>query len=133
MVKLRLWMMFEVISTSRELTENSLKSLIDNLKKEGGIEVLKESYEDISEVERPHPKVEVGYSQVCEVELWADSFPKIFLIVMNYGPSAIEILEPDKIHLTLSEAQESLNYVAGMMHKFLEAGAGGVVLFGQEK
>jgi hypothetical protein len=133
--KLHVWMLFEIISTSKELTEKSLKDHISKLKEEEGVEVVKETFEEISEIEKPHPKVDKGYSQICEVEILIDSFSKLFLIVMNYGPSVVEVIKPQKITLELSEVQDALNYVANMMHKFLEAGIGGVIILshGEEK
>ena len=47
---------------------------------------------------------------------------------MNYGPSAIEILEPKNIKLELGEAQNVLAEIANLVHRFAQAGIGGVVI-----
>jgi hypothetical protein len=49
-------------------------------------------------------------------------------IVIEYGPSAIEILEPDKFNLNSGEAQSILNSISHMMHMIAAGGAGGIVL-----
>ena len=47
---------------------------------------------------------------------------------MHYGPSSVEIIEPKMVNLKLGEAQGILNSIGDMLHKFVAAGVGGVVI-----
>ena len=58
----------------------------------------------------------------------AKNFRELVQVIIEYGPSAIEILEPSKSQLSMSEAQDVLNNVAGMMHRYAAAGLGGTII-----
>lgn len=125
-------MIFEVMAISKEVTEKSLRNHIAKLEEEDVV-ILKKEFDEIHEIEKPFPNIEKAYSQIVEVELEVKNFNQAIDIVLNYGPTMVEILGPDKINLTLKDAQDSLNAVAGMMHKFLEAGVGGVVIVNPDR
>ncbi len=109
------------------MAEKSLQEHVDKLEKER-INVVKKEFDDIQEIEKPKEGIEKGYSQIAEIECEVPSFPLAVNLVINYGPTMVDILEPNKIEMSLGEAQDSLNTVAGMMQRFVEAGAGGVVI-----
>lgn len=48
------------------------------------------------------------YSGVVEVKLLVSDFRWFVSVVMRYGPSAIEIIEPQEVHLTMDEMQSLL-------------------------
>ena len=48
--------------------------------------------------------------------------------VMTYGPSAIEIVGPNKEEIDISEMQNVANTLAGVVHQFAAAGIGGIVI-----
>lgn len=122
------WMVFEVLAGQRDTAEESLADHIEKLDDLETVTVESTDFDDIKEVDDPHPSLETGYSQVCEVECTVDEFSSLIEIVMNYGPTMIDVLGPDEITLDLPQAQESLNLVAEMMQKFLQAGAGGMMI-----
>lgn len=126
------WMIFEVLAAEEKVTESSLESHVEKLGNEEGVEITETDFDDVKEVENPHPSLDKGYSQVCEVRCSADDFGTLVKIVLNFGPTMIEVEGPDKIEMNLSEMQDSLNLVAEMMHKFLQAGAGGMMISGDE-
>jgi hypothetical protein len=122
------WMMIEVLAINKEATEQALKNHIEKMKKENKTMVIKEDYQEIREIENPSPNIERGYSQVVELEILNETFDKLMFITMNYGPSALEILEPENIKMDMGEAQGVLNSISAMIHKFAAAGMGGVVI-----
>lgn len=122
------WMVFEVLAGGEETAEESLSDHIESIRELDGVEITEEDFEDVEEVEDPHPSLDKGYSQICEVECTVESFPQLIKLVMNYGPTMIEINGPESIELGLREAQDSLNLVSEMMQKFLKAGAGGMMI-----
>jgi hypothetical protein len=124
---IRAWMMFEVLAVNEKTTKNSLEILLNKLEKDGRIKMYKKEFGELKTVEKPLPNVEMGYSLTCEVEIVSQSLDNLVQIVTEYGPSAIELLEPSKISVNAGEAQSILNSVSQMMHEFAAAGAGGIV------
>lgn len=130
---IRTWMMFEVLAINEETTKNSLETLINKLEKDARVKVYGKNFGSIKKVEKPLPNVEFGYSLTCEVELVSPKLDNLAQVVAEYGPSAIEILEPSKISIDSGEAQAILNSISMIMHDFAAAGAGGIVfLKGQQ-
>lgn len=122
------WMIFEVLAKTEDAAVESLRDHIDKLDSMEAVELTKEDFEDVEEVEDPHPSLDTGYSQVCEIECDVEDFATLIEIIMNYGPTMIEVRGPEEIRLDLGEAQDALNLVAEMMQKFLQSGAGGMMI-----
>ncbi|MDY6770985.1 MAG: hypothetical protein SV186_03450 [Candidatus Nanohaloarchaea archaeon] len=122
------WMIFEVLAKQEDAAVESLRDHVDKMKEMETVEITSEDFEDVEKVEDPHPALDKGYSQVCEVEATVDDFPTLVELVMNYGPTMIEVQGPEEITLDLGEAQDALNLVAEMMQKFLQSGAGGMMI-----
>ncbi len=123
-----LWMVFEAVSPTKEKLEGALKDHIDTIENEKGVEVVESEIDDIDELENPHPGLEKGFSQVAEVRLDIDSFAKAIELVINYGPTYIQLEEPEEVTLGLREGQEALQNVADTMHKYAQTGTGGVLI-----
>ena len=124
---IRSWMMFEVLAVNENTTKESLGILISKMEKDPRVKLYEKSFGALKAVEKPMPNIEKGHSLTCEIELVSQRFDDLIQIVMEYGPSAIEILEPKKIGMDAGEAQSILNTVSRMMHEFAAAGAGGIV------
>ena len=124
---IRSWLMFEVLAVNEETTRKSLESLINRLDKDNRIKLYKKTLGEIKKVEKPIPNIEVGYSLTCETEIISKKFDNLVQIVITYGPSAIEILEPSKLYIDGGEAQKILNTISEMLHEFAAAGVGGIV------
>lgn len=125
---IRVGMMIEALAISKETAESALKKHMEKMGKEKDIIIYKKDFRGAKEVDTPLPHIEKGYSQVVDVELAAENFDKLVYLVMNYGPSAIEILEPKNIVMDLGEAQGVLNSLASMIHTFAAMGAGGMLV-----
>ena len=90
--------------------------------------IYKKEFGDAKMVEKPFKNIEVGYSAIVKTEMITASYEMLFFITVNFGPSSIEILEPQTIKLDLWQAQGVLNSVSDMMHQFAARGAGGIIL-----
>ena len=120
-------LIFEVLGTSREIVETSLKEHIDKLEKVKTAFMYKKEFSKIDKVEKPMKGVEKAYSQIVETEVMVRDLRTLIIISISYGPSSIEVLEPDKLNISAGEIQDVSNMIAGIIHKFAEAGAGGIV------
>lgn len=125
---IRVGMMIEALAISKGTAESAMKKHVEKMGKEKDILIYKKDFRGIEEVERPMPNIPKGYSQVVDVEMAVVNFDRLVYIVMNYGPSAVEILEPKNITLDLGEAQGILNSLAAMIHTFAAMGAGGMLV-----
>ncbi|MBI4177644.1 MAG: hypothetical protein HY516_04750 [Candidatus Aenigmarchaeota archaeon] len=125
---LKAWVMVESLATKEDVSRQSLIELTKLVEKEQEIGVVKKEVKESHKVENPLPNIAEAYSTVLELEILAKNYGSLARFVINYGPSAVEILEPKKIAIELGEAQNVLNEVANLVHRFAQAGIGGVVI-----
>jgi len=127
------WFVFEALAINEKVAKESLEILTDRLDKDNRVKIYKRVFGEAKRVEKPLKDIEFGYSVTCEVNLVSKNFDSLAQIVMEYGPSAIEIYEPEKFILKAGEAQTILNSIAYMMHSLAAAGAGGIVFMKGDK
>ncbi len=124
---IRVWMMVEALAISEDAVKSALEKHIEKMEREKNFIVYKKEFGKVHKVQNPLPNIEEGYSYVVELECLSKNFERIIHIVMNYGPSAVEILEPEKIEMDMGEAQGILNAIAEILHRFA-ASAGGMLV-----
>jgi len=120
-------LIFEVLGTTREIVEKSLKEHIEKLEKIKTIFLYKKDFSKIEEVEKPMKNVEKAYSQIVETEAMIKDIKTLIIITISYGPSSIEILEPKKIEISAGEMQDISNMISGVIHRFAASGIGGII------
>jgi len=120
-------LIFEVLGTTREIVEKSLKEHIEKLEKIKTIFLYKKDFSKIEEVEKPMKNVEKAYSQIVETEAMIKDIKTLIIITISYGPSSIEILEPKKIEISAGEIQDISNMISGIIHRFAASGIGGII------
>jgi hypothetical protein len=125
---IRSWMMIEVLAVTEKAAKSALEKHIQKMGREKRTIIYNKKFHEIKKVEKPLPKIEAAYSYVAELELVTQAYDQLIYLVMNYGPSSIEILEPEKLKIDMGEAQSILNSVAEMIHKFVAAGIGGLII-----
>lgn len=124
---LKCWMMFEVLAVSEDATKEALEGHMKRLEQEKDFMIYDKKIGEMEKQDAPLPNVKEAFSQVGEIEVLVSNYDRLMTLVMNYGPSSVEILEPDEIKLTLDQAQGALNSVSAMMHKFASQ-SGGIVV-----
>jgi hypothetical protein len=122
------WMAFEVLAINEKTARESLEGLIDKLDKSENIELFKKEFGSVKRVDRPLRNVETGFSVTCDVEIVSKKLEYLVQTVIEFGPSAVEVLEPLSLNLKVGEAQNILNTISEMMHRFAAAGAGGILV-----
>lgn len=121
-------MMIEAMAISKDAVESALKKHVGRMEKEKCLFIYKKDFQETKEVEKPLPNIPKGFSQVVDIEAVAENFDRLVYIVLNYGPSSIEILEPEKMEIDIGQAQGILNTIATMIHRFAAAGGGGMIV-----
>lgn len=130
---IKAWMLFEAQAAAKNTAQEALKKHLGKMhSNESDVRVLKENFTSIEEMDAPEALKQHGiqklFSQVAETIVLTRNFEALVNIMMNYGPSVIEVLAPSEIKLTMRDAQNTLASVADMMHKFAAAGLGGMVI-----
>jgi len=129
----RSWIMFEALAINENVSRDALETLIKKLDMDNRVKIYKKSFGNAKKVEKPIQNVDVGYSVTCEISLVSKKFDYLAQIAIEYGPSAIEILEPEKFDLDVGEAQSILNSISQMMHRLAAVRAGGIVFMKGEE
>lgn len=131
---IKTWMIFEVQAADKDMCASALKKHIKDMASEPSIKVIGESFTDVNDIEVPEGLKQRGvkalFTQVCEVTVMAKEFEALVNVVINYAPTAVEVMAPEKIVLTMRDAQNSLVSLSDMMHKFARAGVGGMLIKG---
>lgn len=128
----KVWLMFEVLGIKEEASKSALESLVNKLDKDDRVKLYRKQFGDVLKVEKPLENIDEAFSLTCEVELISRKFDSLAQIVIEYGPSAIEIIEPTNFKMDAGEAQLVLNTISQTMHQFAAAGAGGVVFIREQ-
>ncbi|MCD6476863.1 MAG: hypothetical protein J7K26_01700 [Candidatus Aenigmarchaeota archaeon] len=129
---IRVWAAFEVLAINEDKAKESLTNLINKIDQDKKIQVYEKEFSEPVKVENPTKTIKQAYSITCDLKLIAKNVDNLLQFVISYGPSAIEIIEPNEIKMQIGEVQNILNTVSGMMHKFAAAGIGGLVFINKE-
>lgn len=97
----------EAQGNHKDVVENSLKNLVEKLKKEEGITVKNESVGEVIEEDGM-------FSSVLDVDLKFDDFLSFLRASIFYTPSAVEMMEPAELMLTKDEFLEGVAEVTRM-------------------
>lgn len=130
---LEVWFSIEVLGIDENIAKDSLSKHIEKLSRVKDTFVYEKEFKDIKKVKNPLKDVEEAYSQVVNVKFFVRTLPILLNIVLTYGPSSIEIMGPDKKDVNAAEIQDIANVLAGLVHQFAAAGAGGIVITPEEK
>ncbi len=130
---LEVWFSIEVLGIDENVAKDSLTKHIEKLSHVKDTFIYEKEFKDIKKVKNPLKGVEEAYSQVVNVKFFVRTLPILLNIVLTYGPSSIEIMGPDKKDVNAAEIQDIANVLAGLVHQFAAAGAGGIVITPEEK
>jgi uncharacterized linocin/CFP29 family protein len=124
------WMMIEALAISEDAVKGALEKHVKKMGLEQNVIISRKDFKKIERVEKPFPNssIKEAYSGVVELEILTSDYDKLVFLVMNYAPSAIEILEPKKLSLDAGEAQGILNSLAELIHRFVSMTRGAILV-----
>ena len=93
-----------------------MDTLEEKLKKEP-YKILEHERAGIKTEENEEGKTESA-STFMETKITVPKFTDMLYLVMNYGPSSVEVLEPEKTELTMEELQSALNDLSSAVHYY---------------
>ena len=109
--KYRVNMIVEGLSSDENALGKEMEVLEKKLKNEK-YQLLKFEKSDIA-------KEKDNYTQFFNVDVFVPEFRDIVYLIVQYGPSSVELLEPTEVKLDLREAQEVLNEIASAVHYYV--------------
>lgn len=122
------WMMIEALAANEQAVRGALENHVRKMGLEKNVIIAKKDFKKTQKVDKPFANINVAYSSVVELEVLTKDYDRLVFIVLNYAPSAIEVMEPKKISMDAGEAQGILNSLAEMIHKFVSLTHGGIMV-----
>lgn len=91
--------------------ERSLRDLIGKMKTYRGIEIYDQKFEPVEKV-----KDTDLFSALADVGVEAKDFGSFITLILQAGPTAVIMLEPDKLEVKIGELQAALNDLLNIIH-----------------
>jgi hypothetical protein len=125
---LEVWFSIEALAVEKEVVESALQDHTEKMNSIKDVFIYETDFSESIKVEKPMKNVEEAYSQIVKVKFFVKSLSTLLSVVMTYGPSSVEIIGPEKKEINISEIQDISNLIAGVVHQFAAAGAGGIII-----
>jgi len=130
---IKIWMLFEVQASNKDIVKNALKKHINQLSQEEGVKVEEMHIEDkVEEIESPEAFKQRGintlFSCFGEVIVVLKDLETVIRVISNYAPSSLEVLAPERYVISMRDMQEMLVNLTDFIHKLLSQGLGGIVI-----
>ncbi len=110
--KFKFHMIIEAISQEKESLVKQCDILEDRFKKEKNVAIFR--------FERAEPKQNGDlWSAYFDTTIGTKKFKDIVNVIINYGPSSVEMLEPEKLEMNLQETHDTLNEVSSAVHYYI--------------
>lgn len=109
--KYRIRMIVEASSPDKEALDKQCEILEKRFKDEK-FEILDFEKSEIK-------KQDDSYTSFFDTEIVVPNFKDVIYLIFNYGPTFVELLEPQKIELNIAESQEALNEVASIVNYYV--------------
>lgn len=109
--KYRIKMIVENVSPDKEALNKAAKELEQKFKSE--------KFEIVSFEGSEIKKQDDNYNVFFEAEVIVPGFKDVIYLIFNYGPTFVEMLEPEKITLNMAESQEALNEIASIVSYYV--------------
>lgn len=111
---MRIHAIIEIAGFPKEHVEATMKEVVEKIKSEADIELLKA---DVAEAEEK----EKIWSTFTELELRINNLQTLSYFCFNYMPSTIDILRPEKFDIEAEKITELLNDLLAKLHQYEDA------------
>lgn len=110
MSKIQAKIVVEILGTPKEHVEETITKVIEKLKNEEGVKLLKE-------VTYKAEKIKEMWSTFSELDIELEDATKLVGICFDYMPSSVEIIDPLKMNIETTMISELLNDLLARLHK----------------
>ncbi|MAH42196.1 hypothetical protein CL614_00510 [archaeon] len=140
---IKAWFAIEVVAIGKEIAEQAIRKHMERMSKAKSMIITDIKYSEPSEAQSLPDQIkkkidekaqgEKAYSVSAEISFMCKNMTILLELVMMYGPSAIEILEPKEVNIPIDEIQNIANVFSGILHQFAASGIGGLVISTDKK
>jgi hypothetical protein len=123
----------EALGMTEEIVSSSLRRHAEKLSHVKDLFVYEQEFTSIDKIRNPMKNVEEAYAQIVKIKFFVKDLATLLRVVLTYGPSSVEIMGPRKKDIDMGEIQDISNILAGLVHQFAAAGAGGIIITPEEK
>ncbi len=112
--KIKARVVIELVGSPKEHVEETMGVIMDKLKKEAGVKLLKESTYKAEQTDKIKPM----WSSFSDVDLELSSVKKLLDVCFDYMPSSVEIISPEKLVVTSHDYEYLFNELLAQLHQF---------------
>ncbi|RLG21666.1 hypothetical protein DRN74_02065 [Candidatus Micrarchaeota archaeon] len=105
-------MIIEGMSSDKEALEKQMQMLKEKIESEKGIDIIKLNLADVV-------KNENNFTTFISLQFGCETFADLIRMIIQYGPSSVEILAPQEAELSIREMQEISNDVMSAVHYYI--------------
>lgn len=102
-------MILEAQGAPKEKVEAALKRLIEELGKQEGSKIYETKFEPVTEKDG-------FFSFLVDVGMKFQDFENLISIILNFGPSALLVNEPEKLEISSREIQNVVGDITAIIH-----------------
>lgn len=110
MSKIQAKIVVEILGTPKEHVEDTMKKVVEKLKNEEGVKLLRETTYKAEQVKKM-------WSTFSDLEIEVEDISKLMGLCFDYMPSSVDILEPSKMDLETVKIADLLNDLLAKIHK----------------
>ena len=101
----------EILGKPKEYIDEVLRALVEKIKREKPIEVIKEKFSE--------PKDHGSYfTSFVEIEMVLENMKILQEFIFSYMPSSVEIISPSELKINMNDANYLFNDLAGRLHGY---------------
>ncbi len=100
----------EILGAPKEHVEESLKSYVENLRKEKNFDIINEEFA------KPEPQKEL-FSAFAEIDIWFKSPVALLDFCFDSLPSSVEIMKPTSLKMESTDLSNLLNDLQAKLHQ----------------
>jgi hypothetical protein len=104
----------ELLGSPKEHVEETMKMVIEKLKKESGVALLKEVTYPAEQNEQVKPM----WSTFSDITVEVNSVKKLLDVCFDYMPSSIEVISPENFSVTSNDYGYLMNELLAQLHQF---------------
>lgn len=111
--------MIEIVGTPKKHIEDTMQNVIKLIKENKKFELIKQKIAEPKEVSVPGAEqVKDVWSTYGEFEVNFENLEDIEKFCLDFMPSSIEILKPEKLQLKATDLEEFINDILQKLHQY---------------
>jgi len=112
--KVRVRVVIELLGSPKEHVEETMKTVLDKLKNEEGVKLLKE----VTYKAEQNDKIAPMWSTFSDVDIEVVSVKRLMDVCFDYMPSSVEIISPEKFDITSNDYAYLFNELLAQLHQY---------------